>query len=369
MRIGTAIIFSILLGTISLEPGHAESGWKQVLGPRSWSFPKDYGTHPEFRTEWWYFTGNLADGNGSRFGYQLTFFRQGLRQPFPHSSNQWDIRNLYLAHFAVTDAAHQNFRAFDRISRAGPGLAGASHDGMDVWLLNWRAKMEGSRIHLYAREPEMALDLKLFSRKPPVIHGKNGFSPKGPTAGQASYYVSLTDLKTEGGIRLNRSAPFLSLQGISWFDQEFGSNQLAPNQEGWDWFGLHLSDGRDVMIYFLRLAGERIEPASSGTLVEPDGSQVHLNLSAMNVSVLGKWKSPRSQGVYPSRWRVQIPVAGIDLTLAPWLPDQELHTENSTGVIYWEGAVGGGGISNGQRVSCEGYVEMTGYAGSLGGVF
>jgi predicted secreted hydrolase len=369
VRIGTAVIFLCLLGMICLASGYAENGWKQVLGPRTWSFPKDHGAHPEYRTEWWYFTGNLADEHGSRYGYQVTFFRQGIRRQLPRPSNAWDIRDIYMAHFAVTDAARQKFRACDRLSRSGPGLAGASLDGMDVWLLNWRAKMEDSRIRLDARAPGMVLDLRLVPRKRPVIHGKNGFSRKGPAPGQASYYVSLTDLETQGRIRLPGSGPLISAHGISWFDHEFGSNQLAPGQKGWDWFGLHLSDGRDLMIYFLRRNGGQIEPASSGTLVEPDGSQLHLDLSAIDLSILEKWKSPRSKGVYPNRWRVRIPVAGIDLSLTPWAADQELVTGNSTGVIYWEGAVGGEGISRGRSVSCEGYVEMTGYAGNMEGIF
>ena len=369
VRIGTAVISLCLLGMISLASGYAENGWKQVLGPRTWSFPKDHGAHPEYRTEWWYFTGNLADEHASRFGYQLTFFRQGMRRQLPRPSGPWDIRDIYMAHFAVTDAAHQKFRACDRLSRSGPGLAGASLDGMDVWLLDWRAKMEDSRIHLYARESGMALDMRLVSQKPGVIHGKNGFSRKGPAPGQASYYLSMTDLETQGRIRLPGSGPFISVRGISWFDHEFGSNQLAAGQKGWDWFGLHLSDGRDLMVYFLRRNGGQIEPASSGTLVEPDGSQLYLDLSAIDLSILEKWKSPRSKGVYPNRWRLRIPVAGIDLSLAPWVADQELVTDNSTGVIYWEGAVGGEGISQGQSVSCTGYVEMTGYAGSMEGIF
>jgi predicted secreted hydrolase len=355
--------FLILTGPLS-----AAEEWERVIRPRVWSFPRDFGAHPEYRTEWWYFTGNLSDTAGKRHGYQLTFFRQGLRRELPGTANSWDIRDLYLAHFAITDVARNSFRALERVSRKGPGLAGTSPEGMDVWLLNWSARMKDSRISLEARDSAMELSLRLTPRKPPVVHGENGLSQKGPSRGQASYYVSLTDLKTQGTLKSN-SGTAVEVQGTSWFDQEFGSNQLSPDQRGWDWFSLHLSDGRDLMIYVLRLKDGSIEPASSGTLVSRDGTSRHLKLPEIAVSVLDRWKSPRTKAEYPSRWRILVPSAGIDLTVTPLISDQELTTEGSTGVTYWEGAVTGRGSAGGRAVSCEGYIELTGYAGSVGGLF
>ena len=363
-------ILPIVFLLVSLaSPAPCTDDWARVTGPRKWSFPRDFGAHPEYRTEWWYFTGNLKEPTGKRYGYQLTFFRQGIRPQLPPSPNAWDIRDIYLAHFALTDVAGNKFRAVDRLSRAGPGLAGASPEGMKIWLLTWSARMEGSAIRLEARDSEMELGLRLIPRKPAVIHGPNGFSRKGPVPGQASYYVSLTDLETHGSVRLPGSRASIEVQGVSWFDQEFGSNQLTADQKGWDWFSLHLSDGRDLMIYLLRLKDGSIEPASSGTLVAADGSARHLQLSDFSITVLDRWKSPRSKGEYPGRWRIRIPSARIDLTVIPLLADQELQTEASTGVTYWEGAVAGEGLSGAGRVACEGYAELTGYAGSLGGIF
>jgi predicted secreted hydrolase len=350
-------------------PAFGAEEWARVTAPRKWAFPQDFGAHPEYRTEWWYFTGNLKDLAGKRYGYQLTFFRQGIRYRLPAPSNAWDIRDVYLAHFAVTDVSNGKFRAADRLSRAGPGLAGASQEGMHVWLLNWSARMKGRVIQLEARDSEKELRLELVSGKPPVIHGEKGYSQKGPSRGQASYYVSFTDLETRGSLKLPGSASPVEVMGVSWFDQEFGSNQLTPEQRGWDWFSLHLSDRLDLMIYFLRLKDGSVEPASSGTLVFADGSSRHLKLSDFSVTVLDRWKSPRSKGEYPSRWRIQVPSAQIDLTIDPLLADQELQTEESTGITYWEGAIGGKGLSGGKEVTCEGYVELTGYAGSLGGIF
>ncbi|MGQ9646005.1 MAG: lipocalin-like domain-containing protein [Thermodesulfobacteriota bacterium] len=343
--------------------------WRQAIGPWKWVFPRDHGSHPEFRTEWWYFTGNLTDPSKKRFGYQLTFFRQGVFFKAKEPTDPWAIRDVYLAHFTLTDVSSNQFWYADRASRKGPGLADASEEGMKVWLLNWRAKMEGEKIKLEARHHGMELSLDLVPRKPLVFHGKNGLSQKGPMEGQASYYFSYTNLEAKGVIKTPGSQTPTRVEGISWFDHEFGSNQLAPDQIGWDWFSLHLSDGRDLMIYFLRRKDGTAEPSSSGTLVTRSGDSIHLKLSEINVEVLDHWKSPRSGGKYPSRWRLKIPRAKIDLEISSLVPSQELLTEGSTGVIYWEGAIAGKGTAADKPVTCEGYVELTGYAGSLGGIF
>jgi predicted secreted hydrolase len=364
-----AISPNVCLLIILAFPAFGAEEWARVTAPRKWAFPKDFGAHPEYRTEWWYFTGNLKDLAGNSWGYQLTFFRQGFRSHPPAPSNVWDIRDIYLAHFAVTDVSRNKFMASDRLSRAGPGLAGASPEGMNVWLLNWAARMRGPVIHLEARDADKELRLELTPRKPPVIHGQNGISRKGPGQGQASYYVSLTNMETRGSLKFQVPVSPIEVRGVSWFDQEFGSNQLTPDQRGWDWFSLHLSDGRDLMIYLLRLRDGSVEPASSGTLVSADGSSHHLKLTDLTVTALERWKSPRSKGEYPSRWRIRVPSAKIDLTVAPLVADQELQTGGSTGITYWEGAISGRGFSGGKEVTCEGYAELTGYAGSLGGIF
>ena len=346
----------------------ASEGWRQAAGPRAWNFPRDNGSHPEYRTEWWYFTGNLSDAAGLRYGYQLTFFRQGLRYKLPDPSGPWDIRDVYLGHFAISDIARKKFQYGERISRSGPGLAGAGTENLDVWLLDWSARMKTSAITLKARHDQMEVDLSLVPRKPLVFHGRNGLSRKGPGEGQASYYTSFTDLDTEGFLKTSSNTR-IAVTGRSWFDHEFGSSQLTADQRGWDWFGLHLSDGREVMLYFLRRSDGSIEPASSGTLVEADGKTRHLHVSEISVKVLEHWKSPRSGAQYPSRWAIQIPSSGIDLAIAPSLADQELVTKGSTGVTYWEGAISGQGISQNQSVTCQGYAELTGYAGGLGSLF
>jgi predicted secreted hydrolase len=343
--------------------------WRQAIGPWKWVFPRDHGSHPEFRTEWWYFTGNLTDPSKKRFGYQLTFFRQGVLFKANDPIHPWAIRDVYLAHFTLTDVSAGQFWYADRASRKGPGLAGAAEDGMDIWLLHWMAKMEGNKIKIEARHQGMELSLGLVPRKPLVFHGKNGLSQKGPVEGQASYYFSYTDLEAKGVIKTPESQASIRVDGISWFDHEFGSNQLTPTQVGWDWFSLHLSDGQDLMVYFLRRKDGTVEPSSSGTLVNRSGDSIHLKLSDINVEVLDYWKSQKSGGRYPSRWRMRVPSYRIEMEISSLVASQELLTEGSTGVIYWEGAVAGKGRSAGKPITCEGYVELTGYAGTLGGLF
>ncbi len=366
--IGSLLGFVVCLSFGYLE-GVLAKEWRQAVGPWKWVFPRDHGSHPDFRTEWWYFTGNLADPSGKDFGYQLTFFRQGVLFENKDPRNPWSIRDLYLGHFTLTDGSAGQFWYAERLSRKGPGFSGAGEEGMDVWLLNWSAKMEGRRIKLEAHHQGMELSLELTPRKPLVFHGQNGLSQKGPKEGQASYYFSYTNLETRGAIRTPRSPSHIQVKGTSWFDHEFGSNQLTSDQVGWDWFSLHLSDGQDLMIYFLRRKDGSVEPSSSGTLISQSGLATHLKLSDIRVEVLDYWKSSKSGGKYPSRWRIKIPFAKIEMEIASLVVSQELITEGSAGVVYWEGAVAGKGSSATGNITCEGYVELTGYAGSLGGLF
>lgn len=365
----TRLLSILLILAFLAVPAFAADDWKQAFERRTWSFPRDHGAHPEFRTEWWYFTGNLRDAAGNRFGYQLTFFRQGVRLNPPEPANAWSLRDLYPAHFAITDVRQGSFHFAEQITRSGPGLSGAATDGMNVWNLGWSAKMTGDTIVIRAVHDDMALALELRPKKPLILHGDGGLSSKGPGTGQASYYYSFTDLAARGTIRTPASQMPVPVEGAGWFDHEFGSNILSRDQVGWDWFSIHLSDGRDLMLFFLRKRDGTVERESSGTLVEAGGKARHLKRDDIQVDVLGTWKSPRSAGIYPNQWRIRVPAAGIDLQFGPLVAAQELNTSGSTGVTYWEGAVNGAGTSAGRQVSGEGYVEMTGYAESLGGLF
>ncbi|OPY83041.1 MAG: Hydroxyneurosporene synthase (CrtC) [Syntrophorhabdus sp. PtaU1.Bin153] len=366
VAIGLTLLWFVVSGTGSTTSAEE---WKQAVTLRQWVFPKDHGQHPEYRTEWWYFTGNLQDSQKRKYGYQLTFFRQGITPSPLNPHNPWSIRDVYLAHLALTDVSRSRFLHYDRTSRTGPGLSGADINSMHVWILSWSAKMEENTIRLQAHQGDVSLKLQLKPRKPVTFHGEQGRSRKGPHEGQSSYYYSFTDLETIGVITTPWSRESIQVVGTSWFDHEFGSNQLSRDQAGWDWFGLHLSDGRDLMVYFLRKVDGSIEPASSGTIRERDGTAQYLSALDIRMNILDRWISPRSGANYPSTWQLRIPTAMIDISITPLVADQELTTSASTGITYWEGAVAGHGTSKGRNVTVEGYMELTGYAGNLGGTF
>ena len=352
---------------ILIFPLQAHCDWEKADAPRTWSFPADYGLQDAYGTQWWYFTGNLRDNNKNRYGYQLTLFRIGVDKSKKESV--WDIDDVYAGHLALTDESGERFLYAERFTRTGPGLVSVADEDLDVRVLDWSIKREGEEILLNAHDVDFGFQLHLNPNKPPALHGDNGLSRKGPERGQASYYVSLPRISTTGVLHLPGPTTTLKVAGTSWFDQEFGSNQLAEDQEGWDWFSLHLSDGRDLMLYQLRKKDGSIEAQSSGSLIEPDGTVTHLNLASFQVEVLSHWRSPHSNADYPSTWNLAIPDHDLFLRVEPILNDQELRTGGSTRVDYWEGAVECSGTSGGLTVTGEGYVELTGYAEDLGGLF
>jgi predicted secreted hydrolase len=342
--------------------------WRPALPGYRFRFPRDHASHPSFQNEWWYYTGHLRTRAGREYGFELTFFRVGIQRPATASRSAWTLKDIYFAHFTITDIAGGAFREADRSGRGALGMSGARVDGYDVWIDNWRARLDGDRHHLTARRgsegsaaaPEMAIDLWLRSRKPPVIHGKDGVDQKSAGLGHASHYYSLTRMQGAGTLVIDGHREPVTAQ--AWMDHEFGSNQLAPDQVGWDWFSLQLDDGRELMLYLLRLADGRTEPFSNGTLVERDGSWRDIALSEFSVTNLGTWRSPKSGASYPSSWRVRLPGHGIDLTVTPMVKDQELVTKGPPPVVYWEGSVRATGTIKGRGVHGVGYVELTGYS-------
>jgi predicted secreted hydrolase len=260
----------------------------------------------------------------------------------------------------VSDIPRKSFRYFERVNRAGLGQAGASDTEFHVWIGDWEVTGNGTTQRLRAREDGFAVDLTLISQKAPVIHGENGISQKGEGRGHASHYYSLTRLTTRGTLAV-RGKQF-PVSGLSWMDHEFGSTQLNHDQVGWDWFGLQFEDGTELMLYIIRKADGRPDPYSAGTFVEANGRTGSLKRADFTVEVLDRWTSPRDKGIYPMKWRLNVPKIGLEMTVTPAFPDQELDTTKSTRVIYWEGAVSADGTVQGRRLGGRGYVEMTGYA-------
>ncbi len=337
----------------------AASEFRQALPGYAFSFPRDHYAHDDFRTEWWYYTGHLRTAGGDEYGYQVTFFRSGLAGA-QTSPSRWAAKNLYLAHFAVSDIPRKDFRYFERINRAALGQAGASQTEFRVWVGDWEVSGDGTRQRLKAKDGEFAVDLNLEALKPPVIHGANGVSQKGSGRGHASHYYSLTRVRTDGTLTVRGKT--LAVTGLTWMDHEFGSTQLNSDQVGWDWFSLQFEDGTELMLYIVRKADGRPDVYSAGTWVAADTRPVRLKQPDFTVDVLDRWVSPRTQGAYPMKWRLRAPPIALDVTVSPTFPDQELDTTRSTQVIYWEGAVRAEGTVSGRPVIAKGYVEMTGYA-------
>lgn len=338
--------------------GGGTEGYARAVEPRPFQFPEDHGPHPEFRTEWWYWTGNLETEDGRAFGYQFTLFRSALAPEAPQRESSWGARQVYLGHFTVSDVGGGEFHASERFSRAAVGLAGASAKPFRVWLEDWEAASVGEAtwpVRLRAETDEVALELLLEPGKPPVLQGDRGLSQKGPERGNASYYYSLTRMPSQGTVRVGGRT--YTVKGESWMDREWSTSALGPDQVGWDWFSLQLSDGSELMYYQLRRKDGTADRFSSGLWVPPSGEPVRVAREDLQLTVLDTWKSPRSGGEYPSRWRLRVEKLGLDLTVTPKLKDQELPVS----IVYWEGSVGLEGTREDRPVTGRGYVELTGY--------
>ena len=343
--------------TVAVRDALAEDrgGFARAFAARPLSFPEDHGPHPDFRTEWWYYTGNLATATGRHVGFQLTFFRVALAPAAAPRPSAWASRQLYVAHFAVTDTAGRRFHAASRVSRGALELAGAEAAPFRVWLEDWSAQGDGPSTRVRASDGDVALDLSVIAGKPVVLQGDRGLSRKGAEPGNASLYYSFTRMPARGVIRLG--AETLAVTGEAWMDREWSTSALGSGVEGWDWFAIQLDDGRELMVYLLRRRDGGVDPFSAGTLVAVDGTARRLEAGDVRIETLAHWTSPRSGVRYPARWRLGVPSADLRLEIEPRLADQELIV----GTRYWEGAVAITGAAGGRPVAGHGYVELVGY--------
>ena len=341
-------------------------GWREAGPDYRYKFPRDHASHTEYGIEWWYYTGNLSTEGGRRFGYQLTFFRVGV-VPEQMNPSRWAVRDLYMAHLAISDIERQEFQSFERINRAGVNWAGAEESVYRVWNEDWQARLDGRAHLLTAVEDGFEIELRLEPAKPEVIHGQDGISQKGTSAGNASHYYSLTRLETSGKIVVN-GEPF-EVAGLSWMDHEFGTSFLEREQVGWDWFSIQLDDGRELMIFQIRRGDGSVDVRSSGTLIERNGSATHIPFGEFSLAPGGGWRSTASGATYPTAWTIELPRLGLRLGVKAAFEDQELRATTSTGVTYWEGSIAVEGDEGGRSVKGRGYLEMTGYAGqSMGAI-
>lgn len=355
----------ILLLALQLGAATNES-YRQALPGYRYEFPKDYFAHPDFQTEWWYYTGNVHTAEGRRFGFELTFFRNAIK---PHSdpTEIWDVRDVWLAHLALSDLDGGRFMHRERLNRTGPGIAGADRTQARVWNGNWYVQWAldpqspggVASQQLQAVADHFSFGLLLKPAKPPVINGENGVSQKAEGKGRASYYISFTRLETSGVMIIDGQK--FSVEGESWMDHEFFTHQLSTDLAGWDWFSLQLDDGAELMLFELRRKDGTVDPFSAGTYVDKQGRSTHLSARDFSLSPGKTWTSPKSGGRYPIEWRVRVPSRNLDASVTTRLAQQELTGQTT----YWEGAIEITGSREGHPLKGLGYLEMTGYAGGV----
>src|ERR1700676_44015 len=322
-----------------------------------YQFPRDHFNHPEFQTEWWYYTGTLRAADGHRFGFELTFFRQGVSRAA--NIDPWFVHDLWMAHLALSDVTGQRFYHEERLNRAGPGLAGVDPATGLVWNGNWQARIGEREEALRGVAAEFGVGLKLKAEKAPVVQGQNGVSQKAEGAGHASHYFSLTRLLTTGSIEVEGKT--YSVEGTSWMDHEFFTGSMAADETGWDWLSVQLEDGSELMLYRLRHRDGSIDPYSSGSYVDARGKSEFLAAKDFVMTPMGdNWGSSATNASYPLRWHVSVPKLGMEFDVTTALRDQELVS--GYGPSYWEGAVDIAGNRGGGVLRGVGYLEMTGYA-------
>jgi predicted secreted hydrolase len=337
----------LLLSAVALLAG--DFPYRKATPGYPYDFPRDYFEHPDFRTEWWYYTGNVRTNHGKRFGFELVFFRQAQRRGPSGNPSAWRIDDLYMAHLALSDIDGRRFLHYRRLNRSGPGIAGASLEKRRIWNGNWSAGWNGEIQVLEAVSDEIRFHLQLAPVKPAVINGENGVSQKAAGTGNASYYISFPRLSVAGEINGQ------NVTGTAWMDHEWFTHQLAADQAGWDWFSIQLDNGTELMLFELRRKDGTINPYSSGTFIDRQGHARHLRSADFSLKPLDTWASPKTGAHYPIHWEIQAPGFGIALDCKAALPDQELAAEGA-GTSYWEGAVTYTGSHSGT-----GYLEMTGY--------
>ena len=344
-------------GPITPEAG-AVAGpvYAQVLPGHSLTFPTDYGSHPQFRTEWWYVTGWLTTARGESLGFQITFFRT---KPDIDESNPsaFTPHQLLVAHCAISDPKRGRLWQDQRIRRAGLGLAGAAVGDTNVWLDRWSLKRSDGSYAAKIDAEDFTLDLTLSETQAVLLNGDHGFSRKGPSPKAASYYYSLPHMRVAG--RVTRKGSADRVTGEAWFDHEWSSEYLDPQAVGWDWIGVNLNDGGALMAF--RIRGSQGEQRwAGGSLRTADGTVRILQPEDVEFHAGRRWTSPRTGIAYPVEWRVRAGAREFDLK--PLMDDQENDTRLTTGAIYWEGAVQ---AYEHARPAGRGYLELTGYGERL----
>jgi predicted secreted hydrolase len=349
-----------LLAGITLLAGLAAAAveYPAVVRGTPLEFPRDEGSHPQHRIEWWYVTGWLEDDAGRSRGFQVTFFRNrpGLEEANP---SRFAARQLLFAHAAVSDPVVGRLLHDERVARAGFGLAEAAEGRADVAIEDWSLRQLGSAYRVTVPAKDFDLVLDLVPTQPPLLRGEAGFSQKGPSPASASHYYSLPHLAASGHVTVGGRE--VRVRGSAWFDHEWSSELMDDSAQGWDWLGINLTGGGALMAFRMRDAQGRTH-WSAGSVRQP-GQTVPATLAGAQVDwlPLRKWRSPRTGIEYPVEWQVR--VGEQVYRVRPLFDDQESDSRRSTGTIYWEGAVEL--VSPDGALAGRGYLELTGYGTRL----
>ena len=366
---GRLFVVAAMLGA-AVEAGSADRapGAARVVPGYTFEFPRDHFAHPAFDSEWWYYTGNLRAANGRHFGFELTFFRK-TRATGARERSAWDLDQVWLTHFAITDSREERFFADERVNRAGPGIAGSDLEARRIWNGNWSIAWgpgdEDRPVQtLVAMNRETALRLTLEPRKPAVVHGRGGVSRKVTGDRQAvSHYLSFTRMAATGTIAVGGEV--FPVAGLAWMDHEFFADYPMEDKVGWDWLSIQLEDGVDLMLFGIRDAGGRHGPDTSGTLVDAGGGAHPVGMGGAVLRPGRRWRSGATGAEYPVEWEVEVPAFGLRLDVRSRIDGQEVLVEGGLLPAYWEGAVVVSGVRQGRPVAGAGYLEMTGYAERL----
>ena len=348
----------------------------RVVPGHAFEFPRDHFAHPAFDSEWWYYTGNLFTGSGRHFGFELTFFRKKRPVDWPDDRRDerpadrpepsaWNLDQVWLAHFAITDTREGRFFVDERVNRAGPGIAGANVGRRRVWNGNWSVEWRpGDEVRpvqvLTALNRDASLRLTLTPRKPAVVQGRDSVSRKSANDPRAaSHYISFTRMAATGAISIEGAE--YAVTGSAWMDHEFFADYPIEGKVGWDWMSIQLDDGADLMLFGIRDGEGGYGPDTTGTFVDAGGGVRHIEFGGVRLRPGRRWRSAATGAEYPVEWEVEVPGLGLRLDLRPRIDGQEVFTPGGLLPAYWEGAVRVSGERRGRSVAGVGYLEMTGY--------
>jgi len=377
-------------------PGQDEGSMlRRACEAATFSFPKDHGQHPAYRTEWWYLSGHLRADNGTEWAYHFTIFRRALgkwmdlaligmaigsktvrnislfKRAFSRMLTNQNSRRIkvdgYVGHLAITNVGDHKYEFLERAATSLFNIAGAREDCLGVWVKGWSLQETKGIVHVVAERHGFAIDLELVSLKPPVLHGNQGLSIKGTRDGQASYHYSLASLRTTGTLKWRGDNHHVA--GNSLMDREFGTAMLPRSVRGWDWFGLILDNNHEIMICLIRNADGTVSDKSAGTIVFPDGACQCLAADHFLVNAVDFWTSPSTGARYPVHWVAKVGDLNLELDVRAIIKEHELVSGTSTTIDYWEGPVRVDGNMRGKTITGNGHAELVGYSQSAGGKF